>query len=161
MIEGNINSALRLVDREIWIVTAPAADGRRGGMTAHYTAELVAESETFAAHLLRPDQSAVAWNFVNGSGRDRDKLAGLATNTGARGTPILADCLAWLECRRTGSFTAVDRVFYVADVIAGEQVASGEPLRENAFIASLSDSQRRQLAASKAADLEQVRSRRR
>jgi flavin reductase (DIM6/NTAB) family NADH-FMN oxidoreductase RutF len=147
----------------VWVDSLdPARPRLTVGITpGHYTAELVAESETFAAHLLRPDQSAVAWNFVNGSGRDRDKLAGLATNTGARGTPILADCLAWLECRRTGSFTAVDRVFYVADVIAGEQVASGEPLRENAFIASLSDSQRRQLAASKAADLEQVRSRRR
>lgn len=180
---GNVNSALQLINREIWVITARTADGRRGGMTAaavwvdtldsdrprltvgitpgHFTAELLAAGETFAAHLLRPDQGPVAWNFASGSGRDRDKLAGLATNTSARGTPILADCLAWLECRRTASYTAVDRVFYVGEIIAGQQVAAGEPLRENAFLASLTDSQRRQLGEAKAADLAAAKSRER
>ena len=169
-----IERALRLVDREIWIITA-AANGRRGGLTAtsvaatsldpqrpmllvgitpnHYTAELIAGSETFAAHLLRPDQAAVAWNFADGSGRDRDKLAGLATNTSPQGAPILVDCLAWLECRCVSRFTAADRLFFWADIIAGQQLSPGPPLRENAFIASLTDSQRRQLATAKAADL--------
>ena len=177
-----ITRALHLVDREIWVVTAATADGRRGGSVvtsvwvdlldaehprlavgitpSHFTAELLAASETFAVHLLRSDQAAMAWNFASGSGRDRDKLAGLATNTSARGTPILANCLAWLECRCSGSYQAMDRVFYTGDILAGEQVASGQPLRENGFIASLTDSQRRELAAAKAADLELVKSRR-
>ena len=89
---SEINRVLRLVDRELWIITA-AAGGRRGGLTAtavtvghsiqagpccwsgitpnHYTAELIGASEAFGAHLLRPDQGPVAWNFANGSGRDR------------------------------------------------------------------------------------------
>ena len=68
-----IDSALRLVDREIWVVTA--SDGeRRGGLVAtwvtaasidrerpmllaalganHFTTELVQTSKAFAAHLL-------------------------------------------------------------------------------------------------------------
>jgi flavin reductase (DIM6/NTAB) family NADH-FMN oxidoreductase RutF len=169
-----INGVLRLVDREIWIITA-AANGRRGGLTAtsvaatsldpqrpmlligitpnHYTAELIAGSETFAAHLLRPDQSAVAWNFADGSGRDRDKLAGVATNSSPQGAPVLVDCLAWFEVRWINRFTAADRLFFWADIIAGQQLSRGPPLRENAFIASLSDNQRLQLAQAKAADL--------
>ena len=169
-----INGVLRHVDREIWIVTA-AASGRRGGLTAtsvaatsldpqrpmllvgitpsHFTAELVAGSETFVAHLLRPDQAAVAWNFADGSGRDRDKLAGLATNDSPQGAPILDECLAWLQCRWINRFTAADRLFFWADVIDAQTVSPGLPLRENAFIASLTDSQRRQLAHVKAADL--------
>ena len=93
-----INAALRLVDREIWIVTA-AAGGRRGGLVAtwvasasidrerpmllaaiapiHFTAELIDASGSFAAHLLREDQIDLAWNFARDSGRNRDKLAGL------------------------------------------------------------------------------------
>jgi Conserved protein/domain typically associated with flavoprotein oxygenases, DIM6/NTAB family len=119
----------------------------------HYTAELIGASKAFGAHLLRPDQAAVAWNFADGSGRDRDKLAGIATDTSERGVPILADCLAWLECRCFDRFTAADRIFFWADVIAGQQLGDGPPLRENAFIASLTDGQRQQLAQAKAADL--------
>jgi flavin reductase (DIM6/NTAB) family NADH-FMN oxidoreductase RutF len=172
--ENAINSVVRLVDREIWIITA-AASGRLGGLTAtavsiasldpqrpmlllgitpnHYTAELIAGTETFAAHLLRTDQSAVAWNFADGSGRDRDKLGGLATKPTPQGAPILADCLAWLECRPVSGFAAADRIFFWAEIIAGESLSSGPPLRESAFIASLTDSQRQQLAQAKAADL--------
>lgn len=168
-------STLRLVDRELWIVTAATGNGRRGGLLAtavtvdsldpqrpkllvgitpsHYTAELIGASETFVAHLLRPDQAAVAWNFADGSGRDRDKLAALATNDSPQGAPILVDCLAWLECRLVNRFIAADRLFYWADITDAQTVSPGPPLRENAFVASLTDSQRRQLADAKAADL--------
>src|SRR6478609_10965789 len=97
-----IDTALRLIDRELWIITA-ASGGRRGGLLAtwvsaasidperpillagigpnHFTAELVQSSRAFAAHLLRPDQIELAWNFANGSGRDRDKFAGLEVHS--------------------------------------------------------------------------------
>src|SRR2546425_12370950 len=92
-----IDAALRLIDREIWIVTA-AHGKRRGGLVAtwvsstsidrqrpvllaglapnHFTTELVQSSKAFAAHLLRPEQTELAWNFARDSGRDRDKFAG-------------------------------------------------------------------------------------
>src|SRR4029450_11193392 len=113
--------------RELWITTAATRDGRQGGLLAtavlsvsldperprllvgitpsHYTAELLDASETFGAHLLRPDQGTLAWSFADGSGRHRDKLAGLAMNISPRGAPILADCLARLECRYVSRFT--------------------------------------------------------
>src|SRR5437762_2455982 len=81
--------------REVWILTA-AHEGRRSGLAAtwvspasldpakpmllaalslnHFTAELVRGSRTFAAHLLRPNQVEVAWNFARDSGRERDKF---------------------------------------------------------------------------------------
>src|SRR5688572_25683702 len=97
------DTLLRLIDREVWIVTA-AAGSRRGGLTAtwispasidrerpvlmagiapnHFTAELIAESGAFCAHLIAPEQFAVTFDFAAGSGRDKDKLAGLETTTG-------------------------------------------------------------------------------
>jgi flavin reductase (DIM6/NTAB) family NADH-FMN oxidoreductase RutF len=169
-----IDAVLRLVDREIWVVTA--ANGKRhGGLTAtwvqaasidrqrpvllaaiapnHFTAELIAASGSFAAHLLRRDQIGLAWNFSHGSSRDRDKLAGLASHAGATGSPVLAECLAWCDCRVFARFDAGDRWFYWADVVAGGQPGSGRPLREQEFISGLSPEQRAALLASREADV--------
>ena len=82
---AQIDAALRLLDREIWIITAADGD-RRGGLVAtwvssasidrqrpmllagigpnHFTAELVQATRVFGAHLLRTDQTQLAWNFA-------------------------------------------------------------------------------------------------
>lgn len=172
---SEIDSLLRLVDREVWIVTA-AAGGKRGGLTAtwvsqasidrerpvilaglapnHFTAELVEEGQTFVAHLLAESQTELAWNFAKDSGRNRDKLADLVTAVTPAGLPILQDCLAWFDCRVFARFDAGDRLFFWADVIAAERRGTGSPLREQAFIRSLTDDQRRQLAAQREADVQ-------
>src|SRR3954469_9482743 len=135
-----IDSALRLVNREVWVVTA--ADGeRRGGLVAtvvtaasidrerpmllaalganHFTTELVQASKAFAAHLLRPEQTELAWNFARDSGRQRDKLAGIVVERQATGAPVLADCLAWFDCRVFARYDAGDRLLFWGDVVAG------------------------------------------
>lgn len=169
-----IDAVLRLVDREVWVVTA-ANGKRRGGLTAtwvqassidrqrpvllaaiapnHCTAELVAASDSFAAHLLRSDQISVAWNFADGSSRDRDKLAGLASQAAATGSPVLADCLAWCDCRVFARYDAGDRWFFWADVVAAGQPGSGRPLREQEFISGLSTEQRAALLANRDEDV--------
>src|SRR5687768_5136601 len=135
-----IDSALRLLDRELWVVSA--LDGqRRGGLVAtlvspasidrarpvllaalapnHFTAELVLASKAFAAHLLLPAQVAVAWNFASGSGRSRDKLVGVAVEQQLTGSPVLIDCLAWFDCRVFAHYDAGDRLFMWGQVMAG------------------------------------------
>src|SRR3954468_3901594 len=129
--KSHIDAALRLVDRELWIITASNGD-RRGGLLAtwvsaasidperpvliagigpnHFTAELVQASRAFAAHLLRPDQTELAWNFANGSGRDRDKLASLEIENHETASPILTNCLAWFDCRVFAHYNAGDRL---------------------------------------------------
>ena len=162
----------------MWIITA-AVGGRRGGLTAtwvspasidrerpvllagiapdHFTAELIDASGGFAAHLLRVDQAAVAWNFARDSSRDRDKLAGLTTNDTPGGSPVLADCLAWCDCRVLARYDAGDRLFYWADVLSAQQVGSGPPLCEQALIHSLTDEERQALIASRQADIARQR----
>ena len=174
-VASEIDSLLRLVDREVWIVTA-AAGGRRGGLTAtwvaqastdrqrpvilaglapnHFTAELVEEGRAFVAHLLAESQAELAWCFSKDSGRDRDKLAGLATAESSASCPILPDCLAWFDCRVFARYDAGNRLFYWADVIAAGKPGSGNPLREQAFISSLTDDQRNTLAAQREADVQ-------
>jgi flavin reductase (DIM6/NTAB) family NADH-FMN oxidoreductase RutF len=169
-----IDAVRTLIDREIWIVTA-ADDKRRGGLTAtwvqwasidrqrplllaaiapnHCTAELIDASGSFAAHLLRSDQIGVAWNFGDGSSRDRDKLAGLAWQAGATGSPVLTDCLAWCDCRVFARYDAGDRWFLWADIVAAGQPSRGRSLREQEFINGCSPEQRAALLASRDADV--------
>lgn len=169
-----IDAVLRLIDREVWVVTA--TDGkRRGGLTAtwvqaasidrerpvllaaiapnHFTADLITASGRFAAHLLRTDQASLAWNYADGSSRDRDKLSGLEIKPSETGSPILADCRAWCDCRVFARFDAGDRLFFWADVIAAGQPSGGPPLREQEFIKALNDQQRQSLLASRNADV--------
>jgi flavin reductase (DIM6/NTAB) family NADH-FMN oxidoreductase RutF len=171
---AQIDSVLRLIDREVWILTAADGD-RRGGLLAtwvstasidrerpvllagiapnHFTAELVQASRAFAAHLLRPDQVGLAWNFASGSGRSRDKLAGLTWSAVQTGSPILADCLAWYDCRVFARYDAGDRLFFWANIADAGMVEAGQPLCEQQFIQALTDQQRKQLAADRDADV--------
>jgi flavin reductase (DIM6/NTAB) family NADH-FMN oxidoreductase RutF len=171
-----IDDALRLVNREIWVITA-AASGRRGGLLAtwvsaasidrekpvllagigpnHFTAQLVQSSKACAAHLLRPDQIDLAWNFANGSGRDRDKLEGLGIEQRETGSPILPDCLAWFDCRVFARYDAGDRLLFWADVVSAirRDGTAGSALREHDFFRRLSDEQRQKLIADRQADV--------
>lgn len=152
-----IGEVLRLIDREVWIITA--AHGKdRGGLVAtwvspasidpqqpamlvgiapnHHTAELIDGSEAFAAHLLTADEIDLVWRFGLASGRDLDKLAGLEFTSSASGTPILGCCLAWLDCRVVARYDAGDRLYYWADVEAAGRLKAGAPLRESQVVAA-------------------------
>ena len=163
----SIENVFRLVDREIWVVTA-CSPRQRGGLVAtwvnlasidrhhptvavgiainHFTSELIDESSSFGLHLLRPNQTDVAFNFAIGSGRDRDKLASFTAHTEQSGSPILDDCLAWADCQVFYRMNAGDRIYYFADIVAGDVSASAEsatrPLTESQFFAAATEEQR-------------------
>ncbi len=168
-------SVFRRVNRVVWVVTA-ADQSRRGGLVAtwvsqasldrrrpvvlagiapnHFTSELIDTSGAFALHLISKDQISHAWNFAIGSGRVRDKLAGLQTNTATTGSPILRDCLAWLDCRVFARLNCGDRIFYWADVVASGDIGNGQPLTEQQLMAAATDEQKRQLLADRDADIQ-------
>jgi len=162
------------IDREIWIVTAATAS-RRGGLVAtwvsqasidrehpvvlagiapnHFTAELIDASGAFGLHLITKDQVHHAWNFGIGSGRDRDKLAGIETSVSETTSPILRDCLAWLDCRVFATQRTGDRIYYWADIVAGETVSAGSPLTESQLIRLATDEHKQMLRSGRDADI--------
>lgn len=174
---AQIEAVFRLIDREAWIVTAAAGD-RRGGLLAtwvarasldpsrpvclaalgasHFTTELVLASREFAAHLLRPEDAALAWQFALTSGRDRDKLAGLQLARGMLGAPILENCLAVVECRVVKHYNARERHYFWGAVVAGRTLGAGPPLRESQFFAAGAPEQRRQARENLATDIAQL-----
>ncbi|MDZ4819044.1 MAG: flavin reductase family protein [Planctomycetota bacterium] len=164
----------RMIDRTIWIVTA--SDGtRHGGLVAtcvvqssnqlaqpgvlvgltpmHFTCDLVLSAGAYGLHLLRPDQAALAWNFCLDSGRERDKLAGLAVTEQSTGSPILNDCLAWMDCRVLTRYTAGDRVYFFSEVVAAQKVSEYPPLSVKQLTGGATAEQLQALQAGLEADI--------
>jgi len=91
------------------------------------THDLVAASGAFAVHLLRNDQDEIVYRLGLRSGRDGDKLAGLAPRAGVTGCPILEDCLAVYECRLLNTMDGGDMTVFLGEVVAMEG-GEGAPL---------------------------------
>jgi flavin reductase (DIM6/NTAB) family NADH-FMN oxidoreductase RutF len=170
-----MEAVFQLIDRELWIVTA-ASPTARGGLLAswvmqssldqvkpmvaagiasnHFTAELIDDAGSFGLHLIAADQVELALRFAMRSGRDFDKLAGLELLPIASSAPILADCIAWLECRVVKAFDTGDRRYYWADVTAGDIHDPGvRPMRESQLFAAASEEQRAALRAARDRDI--------
>ena len=167
-------SLFQLINREIWVVTA-AAGQDRGGLVAtwvsvtsldderpvmlagiapnHYTRDLIDRSGAFALHLVTAEQVEVAFHFALGSGRDRDKLAGVDVCKSELGNPIVQKSLAWFDCKVFARQETGDRIFYWADVVASGQLATGEPLREHELFLLASEEQKNRLNADRDADV--------
>ncbi len=121
----DINDILRLIDREIWLVSAEHED-RRGGLIAtfvsqasivpelprmlvgiakqHHTCGLIEASRAFTLHLLDESHLDWVWRFGLQSGHAVEKFTGL---------PEL-DAVAWLACRVETSLDTGDRTLYLA-----------------------------------------------
>jgi flavin reductase (DIM6/NTAB) family NADH-FMN oxidoreductase RutF len=136
---SDINDILRLIDREIWLVSAEYED-RRGGLIAtfvnqasivpeaprmlvgiakqHHTWGLIEASRAFTVHLLDETHLDWVWRFGLHSGHAGDKFAGL---------PELK-AVAWLKCRVETSLDTGDRTIYLAEVLEGKLEKQTPPL---------------------------------
>ncbi len=78
------------------------------------------EAGGFALSLLGGDQRALAQHFARSGTPPLVLWQGIALREPERGTPLLADALAWLECRTRAECEAGDHTFFVADVLSIE-----------------------------------------
>ncbi len=88
---------------------------------------LLQASGAYAVHLLRDDQAQLSDRFAGRLG-DVDRFAGLTIHTAATGSPILEDCLAWLDCRIVSSQTVGDHTLFVGEVVAAGVNGVAKPL---------------------------------
>jgi flavin reductase (DIM6/NTAB) family NADH-FMN oxidoreductase RutF len=158
-----IIKVLDLVDRAVWVVTA-AAGGARSGLLAtwvmqssldpatpklslslnsqNFTTQLIGQSGFLGLHLLRPDQTDLAWGFGLRSGRETDKFAEVKMTLGVTGAPVLADCLASLECRVLRKVEIGDRLCIWSAAVASKSSSTKEqPLGEHALLATATSEQ--------------------
>ncbi|MDR3634192.1 MAG: flavin reductase family protein [Isosphaeraceae bacterium] len=156
----------RRLDRELWLLTARAAEGR-GGLIAtfvnqaslvpdlprvlvgiarqHHTWKLIEGSSAFALHLLSEQNLEWVWRFGLSTGLDHDKFAGLEFTAGPTGSPILDGALGWLDCRVEATLDTGDRTVYLAEVVAAKLRTTEGPLTVKQMLALAPDERRTEL----------------
>ncbi len=109
-------------------------------VTKHdYTHDVVMASRVFALHVLRPDQIALAVHFAYQSGRDVNKFADLEYDIGVTGSPVLKDCLGYLEFEILSEIDTPTHTVVVAEVrnakayVPLEQIVPGAGVNEEWF----------------------------
>jgi flavin reductase (DIM6/NTAB) family NADH-FMN oxidoreductase RutF len=85
--------------------------------------ELVRTAGAFGVSILRGDQADVAARFARGA-PPIVLWHGVTLRDGVTGAPLLADALAWIECRVWAEYDAGDHTLFVGEVVA---VDEGEP----------------------------------
>jgi flavin reductase (DIM6/NTAB) family NADH-FMN oxidoreductase RutF len=86
----------------------------------HASYPLLVASGAFAVSVLRQGQLELARHFGTRSGRDEDKLAGVAWSPARRsGAPVLDDALAYFDCELTDAMRVGDRELVIGRVVDG------------------------------------------
>ncbi|MBA3317014.1 MAG: flavin reductase [Gemmatimonadales bacterium] len=91
----------------------------------HASYPLLVGGGGFTVSVLSREQLHLARHFGTRSGREGDKLAGIAWRSGSTGAPILTEAAAFLECRVTRRFPAGDHEIIVARPVGGEILFPG------------------------------------
>ena len=85
-----------------------------------YTLGVILESATFSLSVLREDQVGVATHFAETSGEYHDKLQSVPYGRTPGGSPVLLDCLAYLDCKVLDTAHAGEHTIFIGEVTAGE-----------------------------------------
>ena len=128
----------------VTVVTNWDAEGRPAGLTASAFTSVSLEpplilvcvdhkaqsypalraSSRFAINILGAEGEAVSRRFAT---TNADKFDGVTYRSGPLGLPLLAEALAYLECRTVHAYPGGDHTIFVGEVEAA-QARDGEPL---------------------------------
>jgi flavin reductase (DIM6/NTAB) family NADH-FMN oxidoreductase RutF len=78
----------------------------------------------FAVNILRLDQEDVSRRFATPGPKD---FTGLSVRSVVTGAPVLADCLAYVDCRVVEILPGGDHEIFVGEIVSGE-LQGGPPL---------------------------------
>lgn len=130
-------------------VVTVAADGEEHGMTANWVTQaafeppmialavenasktigMIRDSHHFAINVLQKGQRELAGKLGRSSSQAPQKLKGVKTKPApGANTPVLADCLGWVECRLVTTLPAGDHTLVLGEVIEAGVENEGEPL---------------------------------
>lgn len=83
------------------------------------------QSGAFCANVLTAEQEEISRVFATSG---RDKFRGVGWRPAETGSPILADVLAWIDCRIEARYDGGDHHLVVGRVVDLEAAPKGEPL---------------------------------
>jgi flavin reductase (DIM6/NTAB) family NADH-FMN oxidoreductase RutF len=124
-------------------------DGEQHGMTANWltqaafeppmvvvaieniskTIGMIRDAHHYAINLFLTGQRDLAGKLGRSAEQTPNKLKGIKTKPApVAGSPILAECLGWVECRVVATLPAGDHTLVLGEVVAAGVENEGEPL---------------------------------
>lgn len=84
--------------------------------------------ERFAVNILTAEQEELSHLFAESNKPELGRLQGVPYRIGPHGTPVLEDCLAYLECEVSGQYPGGDHTIFMGAVLGGETLREDAPL---------------------------------
>jgi 3-hydroxy-9,10-secoandrosta-1,3,5(10)-triene-9,17-dione monooxygenase reductase component len=92
------------------------------------THAVLSESGVFALNVLAEEQDHLSRLFADDAVDAAHRLTGLSHRRGVTGAPILADCLAYVDCRVVAAYPGGDHTILVGAVEDAGVPREGQPL---------------------------------
>jgi flavin reductase (DIM6/NTAB) family NADH-FMN oxidoreductase RutF len=93
-----------------------------------YTHSVIEESQAFAVNILGTEHLEWGMRFAGMIPNLDDRFVGIAVEQAETGSPLLANALAWLDCRLHAAYDGGDHTIFVGEVLATHVLAEGQPL---------------------------------
>jgi flavin reductase (DIM6/NTAB) family NADH-FMN oxidoreductase RutF len=94
-----------------------------------FSHDMIRGSGVFAVNVLGHEDIETGKHFGLKTGRKTDKFEGMDYETKVTGSPVLKDCIAWLDCRVVSFHEAGDHTIFIGEVLDGGVKRPGaEPL---------------------------------
>lgn len=90
------------------------------------TRQVIESSRSFAVHILGCSQAELGLRFAQLLPEVPTPFAGLGYSTAATGSPILAGCVAWLDCVLESTVTVGDHKLFIGTPVAANARDSDE-----------------------------------
>ncbi len=97
------------------------------GKTRH-SHDMIKESGVFAVNVLGSESKETAKHFGLKSGKKIDKFEGIEYDTKVTGSPILKDCVAWMDCRVVSHHDAGSHTVFIGEILDGGVTVERTPL---------------------------------
>ena len=94
----------------------------------NFSHDMIYQSGAFALNFLRQGQFHLIPQFGLVSGRDWEKLADVAYDLRASGSPVLEECWGYLDCRVVNALDGGDMTCFLGDVLEGNTLSDDGPL---------------------------------
>jgi flavin reductase (DIM6/NTAB) family NADH-FMN oxidoreductase RutF len=138
----------RRVDYALHVVTTVSSEGEPSGCIVGFITQcsivpprflvciskvnhtyMAAEhSDAIALHLIGRDQGRIASLFAEETGDTLDKFSRCEWRTGVTGSPVLSECVAWLECMVIDRWSVGDHQALLVRPVAGDSGAHKDVL---------------------------------
>jgi flavin reductase (DIM6/NTAB) family NADH-FMN oxidoreductase RutF len=92
------------------------------------TSRLIKQGSVFSLNILGDNQTALADHFSQPQKRVLDKMGKVAFREGTTGAPVLADALAYVECRVVQTIDSGDHTLFIGEVVEAVLNCEGNPL---------------------------------